>query len=90
MADIFKSYPSSGTQGRKTVSGIAGPSMDSKRDVMRYAEPTGPKNRTTGPGLGQDNYGYCGTQGKGRLAISTSGGPGLGGKNYSKSPTQRG
>jgi hypothetical protein len=88
--DIFDNFPSSKSQGGKTMAGTVGPTTGNKRDVRAYAEPTGPRNRTSGPGLGADNYGNCGTQGQGRVPIQTSGSPGLGGKNYSKSPAQRG
>ena len=31
---------------------------------LPYSPPVGPKNQTRGPGLGQNNHGNCGTQGK--------------------------
>jgi hypothetical protein len=53
-----------------------------QRDVMNYAEPQGPKrNYPAAPGLGADNYGCCGTQGKYGVSAASSGRPGLGGEN---------
>jgi hypothetical protein len=48
-------------------------------DVNNYREPVGPKrNYPAAPGLaGGDNYGCCGTQGKGSVGASESGGPGI-------------
>ena len=59
-----------------------------ERSVMGYADPYGPKNRTTGPGLGQDNCGNSGTQGKGSCNPSSSGSPGLGGRNLTNCGSQ--
>ncbi len=52
------------------------------RDVMDYQPPTGPIGiGHTGPGLGGDNCGPCGTQGHYDTDASESGSPGLGGQN---------
>jgi hypothetical protein len=83
--DIFDSYPSSKSQGGMRASN--GGVMPEK-DVMGYKPPTGIKNQTRGPGLGQDNYGNCGTQGKYSTGAGSSGMPGLGGENLNTSGTQ--
>jgi hypothetical protein len=47
-------------------------------DVRSYSEPVGPKrNYPAAPGLGADNYGCCGTQGKSSVTSSEGGGPGI-------------
>ena len=51
-------------------------------DIPNYSEPVGPKrNYPAAPGLGADNYGCGGTQGKSSVGASESGRPGLGGEN---------
>jgi hypothetical protein len=85
MTDIFDSFPSSKSQGGMRASNGG---KQTPRDVMNYAPPTGIKNQTRGPGLGQNNYGNCGTQGKSSTGAGTSGRAGLGGTNRSNSPAQ--
>ena len=51
-----------------------------KRDVMNYRPPVGPKGiSNSGPGLGGENCGNAGTQGKTSCNSATSGGPGQAG-----------
>jgi hypothetical protein len=85
--DPFEGFPNSaGPQGTNRAS-KGGMMMSDKKDLP-YSMPYGPKNCTSGPGLGADNYGNCGTQGKSSTRMSDGGTVGLGGKNRGMSPTQ--
>lgn len=45
-----------------------------------YSTPQGPKGQDhKGPGLGETNYGNCGSQGDYSITCKTSGSPGIGG-----------
>lgn len=78
--------PESKPGGRRAECG--GVTMKDKKDLP-YSMPQGPKGQMhQGPGLGQNNYGNCGTQGKGNQRIGSSGRAGIGGENRGKSGTQ--
>lgn len=69
-----------------------GNTRDGGKPVVKplpYSPPTGIKNQTTGPGLGQDNLGSAGTQGRHSGGSSSSGRPGIGGENCGNMGSQR-
>lgn len=50
---------------------------------LDYSPPQGPVGQShSGPGLGGDNCGPCGTQGPKSPAPESSGSPGIGGTNH--------
>lgn len=63
----------------------------SARDVMNYATPQGPMGIMghNKPGLGGENCGNAGTQGKTTCRGDSSGSPGLHGTNKGNSGSQR-
>jgi hypothetical protein len=58
---ILSEYGPEIKQGSRASCG--GVTMKDKKDLP-YSPPTGIKNQTRGPGLGAQNLGNCGTQGK--------------------------
>ena len=85
---ILSEYgPERRIEGNRPTSG----GVERARDVMNYQAPQGPmgimgNNR---PGLGGENCGNAGTQGKSSCGPGGSGSPGLHGTNKGNSGTQR-
>ncbi len=72
--------------GRATRGGV-----ERFRDVMGYSPPKGPTSiGNRGVGLGGDNLGCRGTQGKYGVGASESGSPGLGGDNQGMGTNRKG
>lgn len=78
--DILGYNAKPGPQKAKAKSG----GETSARDVRAYKTPYGPSSLgNSGPGLGGDNFGNAGSQGKNSLRCGEGGSPGLGGKKHS-------
>ena len=60
------------------------------RDVHNYSPPKGPLSiHDHGPGLHENNYGNCGTQGRHSEAVGTTGHPGIDHDNHGNKGSQR-
>ena len=70
---------------KKQVARAKSGGVKSARDVNRYQPPQGPTSiGNSGPGLGGDNYGNCGTQGPKPIHQAEHGSVGLHGKKHSQ------